>query len=187
MKTKDIVYASMFAAIVAVLGLIPAIPLPFVPVPITLQTMGIMLAGSFLGKKLGFYSTTLVVVIVLLGAPILAGGRGGLSVLVGPTGGYFIVWPISGFLIGYLVERVWKKIKIWKFILINFIGGIVLINLVGSIYLSIITNISVSAAVISTLAFIPGDIIKAIIVSVICFNLRAISPINQVIPNEELN
>ena len=54
MKIKNMLYAAMFAAIVAVLGLMPPIPLPFIPVPITLQTMGVMLAGSFLGKRLGF-------------------------------------------------------------------------------------------------------------------------------------
>ncbi len=51
MKIKNMLYAAMFAAIVAVLGLMPPIPLPFIPVPITLQTMGVMLAGSFLGKR----------------------------------------------------------------------------------------------------------------------------------------
>ena len=50
MKIKNMLYAAMFAAIVAVLGLMPPIPLPFIPVPITLQTMGVMLAGSFLVK-----------------------------------------------------------------------------------------------------------------------------------------
>ena len=81
MKIKNMLYAAMFAAIVAVLGLMPPIPLPFIPVPITLQTMGVMLAGSFLGKRLGFISVLLVVVIVLLGLPILSGGRGGLALL----------------------------------------------------------------------------------------------------------
>ena len=64
MKIKNMLYAAMFAAIVAVLGLMPPIPLPFIPVPITLQTMGVMLAGSFLGKRLGFLSMLLVIIIV---------------------------------------------------------------------------------------------------------------------------
>ena len=111
MKIKNMLYAAMFAAIVAVLGLMPPIPLPFIPVPITLQTMGVMLAGSFLGKRLGFVSMLLVVVIVLLGVPILSGGRGGMAVLAGPTGGFFIVWPFAAFLIGFLVEKFWKNDK----------------------------------------------------------------------------
>ena len=150
MKIKNMLYAAMFAAIVAVLGLMPPIPLPFIPVPITLQTMGVMLAGSFLGKRLGFISMLLVVVIVLLGVPILSGGRGGMAVLAGPTGGFFIVWPFAAFLIGFLVEKSWKNINIAKYIL-------------------------------ATLAFIPGDILKAIIVSILCYKLKEISPINEVV------
>lgn len=184
MKIKEMVYSALFAAIVAVLGLIPSIPLPFIPVPITLQTMGVMLAGSFLGKKLGGISMGLVVIIVLLGLPILSGGRGGLSVLVGPTGGYFIVWPLAGFLIGFLTEKNWCKITILKYAIINTIGGIILINIVGAVYLSFVADMSVGAALLSSIAFIPGDIIKAIIVSIICYKIRMLSPINQFISPE---
>ena len=137
MKIKNMLYAAMFAAIVAVLGLMPPIPLPFIPVPITLQTMGVMLAGSFLGKRLGFISMLLVVVIVLLGLPILSGGRGGLAVLTGPTGGFFIVWPFAAFLVGFLAEKFWKNINVGKYIVANIIGGIVLVYLVAKKALSI--------------------------------------------------
>ena len=168
MKIKNMLYAAMFAAIVAVLGLMPPIPLPFIPVPITLQTMGVMLAGSFLGKRLGFLSMLLVVVIVLLGVPILSGGRGGMAVLAGPTGGFFI-------------EKSWKNINIAKYIVANIIGGIVLVYLVGAIYLSYITKMPIDKAFLATMAFIPGDILKAIVVSILCYKLKEISPINEVV------
>ena len=174
MKIKNMLYAAMFAAIVAVLGLMPPIPLPFIPVPITLQTMGVMLAGSFLGKRLGF-------MIVLLGVPILSGGRGGMAVLAGPTGGFFIVWPFAAFLIGFLVEKSWKNINIAKYIVANIIGGIVLVYLVGAIYLSYITKMPIDKAFLATMAFIPGDMLKAVVVSILCYKLKEISPINKVI------
>ncbi|MCI4139927.1 biotin transporter BioY, partial [Bacillus vallismortis] len=63
------------------------------PVPITVQTLGVMLEGSFLGKILGGLSALLVVIISSVCAPILAGGRGGFSVLAGPTCGYLLSWP----------------------------------------------------------------------------------------------
>ncbi|MBS5870186.1 MAG: biotin transporter BioY [Fusobacterium periodonticum] len=181
MKIKNMLYAAMFAAIVAVLGLMPPIPLPFIPVPITLQTMGVMLAGSFLGKRLGFISMLLVVVIVLLGLPILSGGRGGLAVLTGPTGGFFIVWPFAAFLVGFLAEKFWKNINIGKYIVANIIGGIVLVYLVGAIYLSYITKMPIDKAFLATMAFIPGDVLKAIVVSVLCYKLKEISPINEIV------
>ncbi|MBQ3437738.1 MAG: biotin transporter BioY [Fusobacterium sp.] len=179
MKIKNMLYISMFAAIVAVLGLMPPIPLPFIPVPITLQTMGIMLAGSFLGKRLGFFSILLVVVVVLLGAPILSGGRGGISILAGPTGGFFIVWPLSALFIGYLTEKFWQNISISKYILINILGGIILVYFVGIIHLSYITKMSIPAATVLCLAFIPGDMIKVVVVSMICQKLKELSPINN--------
>jgi len=160
MKIKNMLYAAMFAAIVAVLGLMPPIPLPFIPVPITLQTMGVMLAGR---------------------VPILSGGRGGMAVLAGPTGGFFIVWPFAAFLIGFLVEKSWKNINIAKYIVANIIGGIVLVYLVGAIYLSYITKMPIDKAFLATMAFIPGDILKAVIVSILCYKLKEISPINEVV------
>ena len=123
----------------------------------------------------------LVVAIVLLGLPILSGGRGGLAVLTGPTGGFFIVWPFAAFLIGFLAENFWKNINIGKYIVANIIGGIVLVYLVGAIYLSYITKMPIDKAFLATMAFIPGDVLKAIIVSVLCYKLKEISPINEVV------
>lgn len=179
MKTKDLVYIALFAAIVAVLGLIPPIPLAFIPVPITLQTLGIMMAGSFLGKKDGAVCGFVLIMIVMFGVPILAGGRGGLSVIVGPTGGYFLSWPIAAFVIGILTEKVWKNIKIWKLFLINVLGGVILINLVGAPYMAFITHTPVKAAFVSGLAFIPGDILKALLASVVCIQIKSLSPMNE--------
>ena len=123
----------------------------------------------------------LVVVIVLLGLPILSGGRGGLAVLTGPTGGFFIVWPFAAFLVGFLAEKFWKNINIEKYVVANIIGGIVLVYLVGAIYLSYITKMQIDKAFLATMAFIPGDVLKAIVVSVLCYKLKEISPINEVV------
>ena len=122
-----------------------------------------------------------MVVIVLLGLPILSGGRGGLAVLTGPTGGFFIVWPFAAFLVGFLAEKFWKNINIEKYIVANIIGGIVLVYLVGAIYLSYITKMPIDKAFLATMAFIPGDVLKAIVVSVLCYKLKEISPINEIV------
>lgn len=105
MKTKEMVFAALFAALIGVLGMIPPIPLGFIPVPITAQTLGVMLAGSFLGKKTGSLSLILFIVLVALGLPLLSGGRGGFSALVGPSAGYILSWPVAAFCIGYATEK----------------------------------------------------------------------------------
>ena len=87
MKIQKLAYVSLFAAIMGVLGLMPAIPLGFTPVPITLQTLGVMLAGSVLGARFGpkyaASSQLLFLLLVATGLPLLSGGRGGLGVFRG--------------------------------------------------------------------------------------------------------
>ncbi|MCR8656461.1 biotin transporter BioY [Paenibacillus endoradicis] len=183
MKTKEMVFAALFTAFIAVLGMIPPIPLGFIPVPITLQTLGVMLAGCFLGKKTGTISLILFIVLVALGLPLLSGGRGGLSVFVGPTAGYFLSWPIAAFCIGYMTEKVWSTLKLWKLIVINIVFGVVLISLIGAPVMALITHTSIWAGLIGATAFLPGDIIKAIIVAIIVLQIKAISPIEEKVQN----
>ncbi len=179
MSTKEMVYAALFAALIAVLGMIPPIPLGFIPVPITLQTLGVMLAGSFLGKKTGVISIVLFMVLIALGLPLLSGGRGGLSVFVGPTVGYFLSWPIAGFCIGYMTEKLWSSLKLWKLIVINFVFGVLLISLIGAPVMALITHTSVWAGLVGATAFLPGDLVKAIIAAIVVLQLKAISPIED--------
>ncbi|WP_438350732.1 biotin transporter BioY [Paenibacillus sp. FA6] len=183
MKTKEMVFAALFAALIGVLGMIPPIPLGFIPVPITVQTLGVMLAGCFLGKKTGTLSLILFIVLVALGLPLLSGGRGGLSVLVGPSAGYILSWPVAVFCIGYMTEKVWSTLKTWKVIVINVVGGVVLVSLIGAPIMAIITHTSVWAGLVSATAFLPGDCIKAVIAALIAIQLKAVSPIEENVQN----
>jgi biotin transport system substrate-specific component len=81
MSTRDIVYIALFAAIVGALGMFPPITLPLIGVPITAQSLGVMLAGSVLGARRGGLAIVLFLVLVAIGVPLLAGGRGGFGVL----------------------------------------------------------------------------------------------------------
>ena len=90
MKTKDIVLIALFTALIVAMGLVPPIPMPLVPVPLTLQTFGVMLAGLILGPVRAGLVLLLYVTIALLGLPVLPGGRSGLAVLAGPTAGFLL-------------------------------------------------------------------------------------------------
>src|SRR5947209_3087277 len=92
-KTRDLSYVALFAALTAALGLVPTIPIG--PVPITVQNLGLMLAGSVLGARRGFLSQLLFLVLVAVGLPLLGGGAGGLSALIGPYAGYVLMWPVG--------------------------------------------------------------------------------------------
>ena len=97
MKTKDIVIIAMFTAFISVLAFIPPIPLPFMPVPIVLQNIGIILAGCLLGYKRGTLSVMIFLLLVATGLPLLSGGRGGLGVFFGPSAGYLFGYPVVAF------------------------------------------------------------------------------------------
>ncbi|AKP45738.1 MULTISPECIES: biotin transporter BioY [Bacillus] len=172
MKTRDMVLAAMFTAVVAALGLIPPIPSPFSPVPITAQTFGVMLAGAVLGPRLGGLSLLLFDLLVAMGVPVLSGGRGGMSVLLGPSGGYIMSYPIAAFLIGYLADRYRNNLNVWKLLLFNILGGMIFVYLCGVTYLSVVTGTPWLAAMTAALIYLPGDLTKAIVSAIVAIELR---------------
>src|SRR5665811_955470 len=90
---RDLALIATFAGFIAALGLVPAF-YPFgTAVPITTQSLGVMLAGSVIGSRRGFASLALFLALVALGLPLLAGGRGGLGVFVGPSMGFLLAYP----------------------------------------------------------------------------------------------
>lgn len=177
MKVRDMVYVSLFASLVAVLGRIPAIPLPFTPVPITMQTMGVMLAGSLLGARLGGLSMLVLILLAAVGAPVLYGGSGGLAHLIGPTGGYVLSWPLAAFTIGFLIQKFWNRLSVWKVFVFNILGGIIIVYSIGIPYLAAVTDMSLSFAILTNLAYIPGDLIKAFIAALITMQVIKTYPL----------
>ncbi|MED1202754.1 biotin transporter BioY [Heyndrickxia acidicola] len=171
MKIREITFVAVFAAVMGALGLVPPITLSFTPVPITLQTLGVLLAGGVLGARLGAMSQTIFLLLVAAGMPLLSGGRGGLSVFVGPSVGYLISWPITAFCIGYLLSR-FQALKIQHVLLINLTVGILLVYLIGIPVQAFMMKIPVLNAVKLSLIYIPGDILKAILASILVFRLR---------------
>lgn len=168
MNTKDIVLIALFAAIIVVLGFIPPVTIAFIPVPITAQSMGVMLAGCIIGAKRGALAYVLVVLMVAIGLPILAGGRGGLNVLMGATGGYIFGWIVGTYVTGLIAERMVRDgqaemRQFIGFIIASVVGGIGVVYGIGIPWLVAVTGTPFVTALQGNLAFIPGDLIKAII------------------------
>lgn len=182
MTTRDIVLVALFAAIIVAFGFVPPITLGFVPVPITMQTLGVMLAGLILGAKRGALAPLLVIVLVAIGLPVLAGGRGGLGVFAGPTAGFLFGWVPGALLIGYLARTFTADhMKMAAFISVYFIaaiaGGIGVIYLCGILWLWLITGIPLVQAALGSLTFVPGDLIKAAVAAVIAEHVRRFYPL----------
>src|SRR3989339_1178484 len=96
---KGMMFAALFAALTAAVSPIK-IPLGFTPVPITLQTLMVLLSGAMLGARYGALSQFLYLVLGAAGLPVFAGGSGGIASLFGPTGGYLFSYPIAAFIVG---------------------------------------------------------------------------------------
>lgn len=108
MNPRDLALIPAFTALIAVCALLPALHLTG-PVPITLQTFGVLLAGAVLGAKRGFLAVLLYVVLGVAGLPIFADGRSGLAVLSGPSGGYLAGFALAAALCGFLVQRLPRR------------------------------------------------------------------------------
>ncbi|MET3600483.1 biotin transporter BioY [Martelella mangrovi] len=165
MTSRDLVLVSLFAAIIAALGILPPIPIAFIPVPVTAQTLGVMLAGIILGRKRGAAAVLLLFVLIVIGLPVLSGGRGGLGVFVGPTAGFLVGWLPGAYIAGALAEiyaDTQSPLKqTFGFFIAATMGGIVVVYFLGIAWLAYGAGTGVSKAVAGTLAFVPGDLIKA--------------------------
>ena len=167
LSSRDLALVASFAALIAVLGLPGGIQVFGNAVPVTLQTLGIMLAGSILGWKRSSLSVLVLLVLVAAGLPLLSGGRGGLAVFVGPSAGYLIGWVLGAAVIGWLVQTRLPAYPMWWGALANVAGGIAAVYLVGILVQAAVTGTSVLAAATLSLVFVPGDALKVVIATAV--------------------
>ncbi|HYE00378.1 MAG TPA: biotin transporter BioY [Alphaproteobacteria bacterium] len=177
MSTRDLVYVALFAAIMAVLGLVPAITLPVVGVPITAQSMGCMLAGGVLGARRGALSMLLFLALVAAGLPLLAGGRGGLGVFAGPSVGFLIGFPVAAFAVGHMTERLWRRLTLPVSLAINLVGGIVVLYALGVPGIALVTGRTLTEALVGSALFLPGDLIKAVVAALVVVTVKRSHPV----------
>jgi biotin transport system substrate-specific component len=122
-RAVDLALVAAFAALVAVCAILPSINVSG-PVPITLQTFGVLLSGAVLGARRGFLAVLLYVAAGAAGLPIFSGGASGLAVLQGPSAGYLIGFPLAAGLCGLIVERLPRK-AIQTSVPLIFLAGLV--------------------------------------------------------------
>ncbi|MDO5620627.1 MAG: biotin transporter BioY [Paracoccus sp. (in: a-proteobacteria)] len=159
---RSLAQIALFAALIAVFGLVPPIWLGF-GVPISAQTMAVTLAGAVLGARRGALAAGLFILLVALGLPLLAGGRGGLAVFASPTGGFALGFPVAAFVTGLVVEHLRLRPVGLRAALATVTGGILVLYPIGAAGLAMATGRSYPEALGLTVAFIPGDLIKAVL------------------------
>jgi biotin transport system substrate-specific component len=169
-RSHSLVLVSLFASLMAVLGLIPKLDLAF-GVPITLQTLGVMLAGCLLGPRLAFRALVLFLIAVAMGLPLLSGGRGGFGVFFTPSAGYLIAWPVGAWVTGWIMQIFSDdspgRLAMGAFFA-SLAGGLVVVHISGVVGLINIAGMSTTQAILATSTFIPGDLVKCLLCALVC-------------------
>ena len=157
---------ALFAALIAVLGLVPSFML-VTGVPISAQSLGVMLAGCVLGARRGALAVLLFLLLVALGLPLLAGGRGGLGVFVGPTAGFLVGWPVAALVAGWITAN-WRRVDLAIAAGAGaLIGGVLVLYAFGMVGMMLFAGLTPVQAITALAAFIPGDIIKAVVAGLV--------------------
>ncbi|GIH59329.1 biotin transporter BioY [Microbispora siamensis] len=163
----DVARVSVFAALIAVLGMPGALNIFGDAVPITLQTLGVMLAGAILGTWRSALAIVVLLVLVAAGLPLLAGGRGGLGVFTGPSAGFLIGWLPGAALTGWIVERGGRTPSTVRLVAACLAGGVGVVYLCGIPVQALVTGLSLGKTALLSAAFLPGDLAKAVLASIV--------------------
>ncbi len=176
-KAADLALIAVFAALIAAFSLTPAIPIG-IGVPITLQTLAVVLAGLVLGPLRGFLATVLYLAVGFAGLPVFAGGAAGIAVLAKPSVGYLLAFPLGAAVAGWIAQRFAARrgtIAYLGFFLAGLAASLV-IHAFGILGLMLVARMSLADAFLLDLAFWPGDLAKMFVASAIAVAVNKAFP-----------
>lgn len=179
---RDLARIAIFAALITVLGTV-SVPLPG-GVPVTAQTLAVMLAGTVLGARKAPLAVLIVLALAAAGLPVLSGGRGGIGVFMGPTAGYLVGWVLGAFVIGLIAHRQNRPPRWGRVAAGTLIGGIAVIYLFGVPVQALVTGVDPVITLVSSAAFLPGDLLKVALATALTLALHRAYPraFGRVIP-----
>ena len=156
MQIQDLILIALFAAITAVCSIIT---IPIGMVPITLSLVAVFLCGVILEPKAAALAQIVYLLVGLIGLPVFSGMRGGLGVLLGPTGGYLLAYPLMAWLTAWLLSRLPEKKLGWA------IASLMLALLIcygfGTAWLCGVLHLSLrQGLLVGVVPFIVFDLIK---------------------------
>lgn len=162
--THDVFWIVSFGLLTALLAQVE-VRLPFTPVPLTGQTLAVLLSGAVLGSRRAFASQVVYLAAGMAGLPVFAGGASSSVHLVGPTGGYLWSFPVAAALTGWLVERGASRAA-WKLALALFLSD-ALILASGALWLSGFFAVPFcQALLLGSYPFLVGDVLKVSLVGI---------------------
>lgn len=163
-RAENLARAAVFAALTGAFAYV-SFPHPLSAVPITLQVLGVFLAGIYLGPVWGGASMTVYVVAGAVGAPIYAFGAAGPGVLLGPYGGYLWSYPFAAAALGLIVHgtgdlRTPAAVGLWRHVA-GMLAATAIIYAFGTVGFALVGDVGLAEAfVVAALAFVPAEAIK---------------------------
>ena len=167
--SRDLSLIAVFAALTAAFSVLPGIPLG-PGVPITLQTLAVMLTGIILGPTRGAAAVGLFLLAGLAGLPVFSGFRGGLGVLAGPSAGYLLAFLPAAFVVGLLARLVLRRTRRARFPLLfaaAMVTSFLVVHPLGITGLMVNAKLGFSAALAADMAFWPGDVLKNLLAAAV--------------------
>ncbi|MHA3066890.1 biotin transporter BioY [Lacticaseibacillus saniviri] len=174
MHTRDLTRAGLGLALLICLAFVPPIAVGFLGVPIVLQNFGVMLLTRLLKPRQATAVIGLLLVLAALGLPFLSGGRGGFAIFAGPTAGFMFGWLLTPAMV-WLFQRLSPAKNWWQRLWPLLIGGVLLPEIIGGAWLSLVTPLTLMPALLSVVVYLPGDAIKAVLASSIADQLQRTS------------
>lgn len=161
------VLCALFAAVCAVCS---QLTIPIQPVPITLGTFGVLMAGGFLGKHYGLLALLIYLILGAAGVPVFSMMRAGISVLAGPSGGFILGFAPMAFVVGLVSEKLGHT---FKPMLAATLAGTVVCYVMGISWFMFLTGTGMwPAMVMCMFPFLPGDLAKIILASFLVAKYR---------------
>lgn len=175
-RVREITMTGLMVSLLCISAYI-AFPIPFTPIMITSQTIIINLIALTMSTKSGVLSIIVFYLIGVIGLPVFSGARSGIGILVGPSGGYFL-----GFLLAILVISLikGKSLDLKKYIMLTVFIGMPIIYICGAAWMGYYNGLTfIENIKVSVLPFIPGDVIKCVMASLIAIRVNKIYRISN--------
>ena len=173
LRTKDMILCAVFAAVLSVFSVMT---IPIGIVPITMSVFGVLITAVILGWKKGLISTIIFILLGCVGLPVFSGFKGGVQVLVGPTGGYITGYLLMVLVVGAVSDKI--KTAKWQIavlcLCIACVVGVAICYIFGTIQYILIAEKTIGQALaLCVYPFIPLDMLKCIAAAGIGYTIRS--------------
>ncbi len=170
MKTKDIALCAVMTAVICICSVISV---PVGAVPLSLGTLGVLLAGVLLGARRSAVSTAAFILLGAVGLPVFSSMTGGLGVLLGPTGGFIFAYVPAAILVGAAADSFCERKLSFAAVFAACVLGTLICCFFGAVYFAFITKTDIlAAAAVCILPFLPFDIPKCAVAALLGLRLR---------------